>query len=512
MNVNSVISKTLKHEHVVSSFEGKHEQKPIIEYSVGMANVVIVDINGRGYYIVEEPKLSNEAIKAYNFIIEYLYKYLKPSQTSQDPASLIETYMWKAAKDAKFEDILEREYAALRYYVLRDTIGYGKLDVLMRDVNIEEIAVEGPSIPVAVVHREASEYRWLNTNIVFYSENELRSYVQRLALKGGKSISTANPIVEVKLPEGHRVALTYSREVSGRGSSLVIRKFPEKPLTITHLTSSNTLSLLMAAYLWRLIEAQQLIFIIGPMASGKTTVLQALTSLIPPDCRVITVEDTPELNLHHEHWDPLYTRRSIGKYGDYDITLEDLVKFAWRRRAEYLIVGEVRGEEVKALVQAAASGHGGLTTFHSDNVESMILRLQSPPLEVKESFLSTISSVVVMRRVRRAGKTVRRVVEISEIIPSKSIGITFRKIFKWNPTIDKHEPSSIEELINISVKLKDICEREGITVSEMIEDLRLKLDFLKSLVEREIYEYVEIAKEISKYYYGKGLNHEGIYR
>lgn len=476
--------------------------KKILEYDVGEAVVTILEHKGRGYYIVREPELSGEALKIYNMLNEQLYRSLKPIFIENDPIGYIEKVLEELAEELKIKDKYEEYYDVLHYYIIRDIIGYGKIDVLIKDPRVEEIAVEGPNIPVAIVHRDVSEYTWLDTNIYFLNEEELRSYVQRLALRSGKHISTAFPILEARLPEGHRIALTLSKEVSGRGSSFVIRKFPEQPLTITHLLILNTLSPLEAAYLWLIVEAQGLIFIIGAMASGKTTLLQSLTTLIPPDSRVITVEDTPELRLSHEHWDPLYTRRSYNPAEKWmNIDLNTLVKFAWRRRAEYIIVGEVRGEEIQVLVQASASGHGGLSTLHADTVESMILRLMSPPLNVRQSFLSLIWSIAVMRRLREKNsrKIIRRLTSIYELNVHGE-KVEPRIIFFWDSKTDRHSPDSAEEVYEKSVKLKILAERYGLTKKEMIKELMKREEFLKKLVKEEVFDYNDVASRLFEFY------------
>lgn len=474
----------------------------ILEYNVGEALVTILEYKGKGYYIVQEPKLEGEALETYNVLIDYLYRSLKPLYTEKDPIGYIEGVLEEVAEELGVKDKYEKYYDVLHYYILRDLIGYGKIDVPMKDPRVEELAVEGPGIPVAVVHRDVSEYSWLDTNIYFNSEEELRSYVQKLALRSGKHISTAYPILETRLPEGHRAALTLSKEVSGRGSSFVIRKFPEQPLTITHLLALNTLSPLEAAYLWLIVEAQGLVFIIGAMASGKTTLLQSLTTLIPPDSRVITVEDTPELRLPHEHWDPLYTRRSYNPAEKWmNIDLHTLVKFAWRRRAEYIIVGEVRGEEVQVLVQASASGHGGLTTLHADTVDSMIVRLMSPPLNVKHSFLSLIWCVAVMKRLRdvRTRRIIRRLTNIYEL-KVKGGNVEPVKIFSWNPQEDRHEPDDPYEVFRRSFRLKILAKRYGISEEDMITELKSRKLFLEDLVKNDVFDYDNVALRLFEFY------------
>jgi len=486
---------------ISSKFLGKDYRK-LLEYNVGEAIVTILEYKGKGYYMVQEPKLESDAQETYNILIDYLYKSLKPLYTEKDPIGYIEGVLEEVAEELGVKEKYEKYYDILHYYILRDLIGYGKIDVPMKDPRVEELAVEGPGIPVAIVHRDVSEYPWLDTNIYFNSEEELRAYVQKLALRSGKHISTAYPILETRLPEGHRAALTLSKEVSGRGSSFVIRKFPEQPLTITHLLTLNTLSPLEAAYLWLIVEAQGLIFIIGAMASGKTTLLQSLTTLIPPDSRVITVEDNPELRLPHEHWDPLYTRRSYNPAEKWmSIDLHTLVKFAWRRRAEYIIVGEVRGEEVQVLVQASASGHGGLTTLHADTVDSMMVRLMSPPLNVKHSFLTLIWCIAVMKRLRdiRTHRIIRRLTNIYEL---KVEGNRVKpiEIFSWNPQLDKHLPENPYDVYEKSFRLKTLAKRYGISDEEVVVELQTRKEFLEKLVKEDIFDYDNVALRLFEFY------------
>jgi len=223
------------------------EDKILLEYNVGEAQILIVEREGKGYYIVKEPQIFGEAKELYDMLTGYLYRNLKPIFIEKDPIGYIESVLEEIAEELGIKSKYEEYYDVLHYYIVRDVVGYGKIDVLMKDPRVEEIAVEGPGIPVAVVHRDISEFYWLDTNIYFTNEEELRSFIQKLALKTGKHISTAYPILEARLPEGHRVALTLSKEVSGRGSSFVIRKFPNSPLTITHLLMLKTLSPLEAA-------------------------------------------------------------------------------------------------------------------------------------------------------------------------------------------------------------------------------------------------------------------------
>ncbi len=233
-----------------------------------MATVYIVDEGGRGLYIVDEPRVPEEVRNVYGLIMEHLSYSLKPAQVS-NIEDYVKNLVWEAAEELGVVDIVEQHIKTLNYYIMRDVIGYGYIDVPMRDPLVEEISMEGPGVPVAIVHRDVSNYTWLDTNIVIPSEEEAAIFVQKLAQKCGKYISTAFPILEARSPEGHRIALALG-EVSGRGSSFTIRKFPEKPLTITQLIDYGTLSPLMAAYFWILLENLAFILIIGGMASGKS--------------------------------------------------------------------------------------------------------------------------------------------------------------------------------------------------------------------------------------------------
>ncbi len=233
-----------------------------------MATVYIVDEGGRGLYIVDEPKVPEEVRNVYGLIMEHLSYSLKPAEAS-NIEDYVKNLVWEAAEELGVIDIVEQHIKTLNYYIMRDVIGYGYIDVPMRDPLVEEISMEGPGVTVAIVHRDVSNYTWLDTNIVIPSEEEAAIFVQKLAQKCGKYISTAFPILEARSPEGHRIALALG-EVSGRGSSFTIRKFPEKPLTITQLIDYGTLSPLMAAYFWILLENLAFILIIGGMASGKS--------------------------------------------------------------------------------------------------------------------------------------------------------------------------------------------------------------------------------------------------
>ena len=351
--------------------------------------------------------------------------------------------------------------------------GYGPLYPLIIDPHIEEIACEGPGKPLAIIHKLVPD-RWVDADIIL-NEEEADSLAIQLARLTGKTVSLASPMAEGLTREGHRVAVTFSREVSRFGSSFVVRKFPSRPITIADLIAQSVISPLEAAYLWLLLEARMFVLIIGPMASGKTTLLQALASLIPPFRRVVTIEDTPEIRLPTPHWDALVARPPLPGEDIGEISLEDLLRFALRRRADYIIVGEVRGREARLLSQAVAAGHGGMTTFHADSPEAAIMRLLLDPIDLPRLFLRSIAAIVLVRRMPDyMGGVRRRVVSITEITNDEEL----LDIFRWDPRTDTHKPSEPEAVLDASEKIKRAWEILGIPHTDPARELAERASFL----------------------------------
>lgn len=362
-----------------------------------------------------------------------------------------------------------------KYYVEKALSGYGPLYPLVVDDNIEEIALEGYHANVSVIHRLVPA-RWVDVDLKLDAAT-VDSIVLQLARKAGRIVSMVSPYAEGLTSEGYRVAVTFMREVSRFGSSFVIRKYPEKPVTIADMIASRILSPLMAAYLWLLVEAQMFLIIIGGMGAGKTTLLQALTAFIPPYYRVITIEDTPELKLANPHWDSLVTRASLPGESLTEIGLEELLKFALRRRAEYIIVGEVRGREARLLAQAAALGHGCMTTFHADSPEAAVLRLQMEPISLPQLFLRIVAAFIHIKRIPvYGGKVKRRVYTITEVQDDELV-----TLFTWNPHDDSFNPSTPSEVLKSSRKLEEAWVKLGVPHNELERELEKRAELLEKL-------------------------------
>jgi len=478
------------------------EGRKLLEYSVGSVKVEIWEYEGRGHYVAIEPELTEDDIDAYYEAMELLYfsARMKPGIEPSDVLEeVIETVARRFSKKKKRVNL-----DALKYYLYRDALGYKVIDVVIRDPRIEDITVEGVGKPLRVFHRDVSYLDWLVTNIVFNRAEDLDAIATLLAHKAKRHVSTAFPIAEGTLPEKHRLALTFSYEVSPFGTGFTIRKFREEPLTVAHLIKFGSISPLMAAYWWILLEFKGSVFIVGAMASGKTTLLNALLSMLPPNWKIVTIEDTPELRLPHTGWRPLVARHiyTFGEARIAEVTLFDLVKLALRERADFIAVGEIRGEEAYVFMQALATGHGGACTFHGDSVESMVARLTTPPINVPIGFLPLISNVIITRYIRIPGrKPVRRVVQVHEILDAREPReVEYTTVFRWSIEEDKHYPQSAEEVVKRSQKIRKIAELAGWDETTLVRELEERASLLSRLVMENRLRYDEVAHEIQLFY------------
>ncbi len=476
--------------------------KLLEEYAVGDAKVGIYEHSGDGYYWITEPPMDESDLLHYDLLMNAIYYTLKPTAEA-DPAKIIEERLLHAVKELKLS-LDDGGIARVKYYILRDVLGYGLFDVLINDGRIEDISLSGVDKPVWVFQRDYSHFDWLSTNIKFKEEDKIESMIMLFAHKSKRHISTAFPISEGSLPEKHRCALTFSKEVTPFGSSLTIRKFRMDPLTLCHLVKYGSLSSLMAAYWWLLLENRGSTFVVGEMASGKTTLLNALASLLPPHWKIVTIEDTPELRLPHEGWKPLVARHTYSiSETKTEIRLYDLVKLSLRERAQFIVVGEIRGEEAYVFIQALATGHGGGCTFHGDSVDSVVMRLTTPPINASPSFLPLISNIAITRMIKIPGKKpVRRVVEVDEIYGLSGENVLSNEVFHWNVEKDRHYPDNPSEVVEKSKKLEKVRAMLGLTKDEVTAELLRRTYFIDDLTSRGILEYQLVAAELKKYYAG----------
>jgi len=449
-------------------------------------------------YEVIEPTLQKEEERRLQEIKAFLMDEVDVNLKDIETKEKAENYLKEKTKEIirKYRIKIPPESVdKLAYYIIRDFVGYGRIDPLMKDHLIEDISADGVNIPIYVWHRL---YESLPTNIIFKDEPELNSFIIRLAYLSEKNISIASPILDASLPDGSRIQLTYGSEVTRRGSTFTIRRFRVDPLTVSDLIAFNTISSETAAYLWYIIENRASVIVAGGVAAGKTTMLNCLSMFIKPEMKIVSVEDTQELNLPHENWIPSVVRLGFGhedKRGG-AITLFDLLKAAVRQRPDYIIVGEVRGEEAYTLFQAMATGHLGMSTIHAESVEAVIKRLESEPMNIPKPLIAMTDVIMVMTRTEIEGKPTRRTGTTTEVVEldSKRKDILTEEVFRWNPKEDKFVFSGHSTILERHMKKLDIDE----------EDIRRELHrrkiVLEWMVRKGIRRYVDVANVIREYY------------
>ncbi|MEM2292100.1 MAG: ATPase, T2SS/T4P/T4SS family [Nitrososphaerota archaeon] len=459
--------------------------------------VSLPELGGGKAYFVEEVGLSQDEQGILRRLIDILTREIEPPQSEEfDPRAHIQMEAYRLAKKYGFyKKIPPESWPKLLYYIYRDLIGFGPIHTIMNDKMIEDVSVNGVDIPVYVWHRR---YESMPTNIVIVDDETLDNLIVKLTHMAQKHISTAFPILDAMLPNKDRLAATFRREVSPKGSSFTIRRFREEPFSIIDLIELGTLNEEIAAYFWILIENRMTIAVVGGTGAGKTSTLNAFASLVKPSMKIVTVEEIPELNLPHENWVQLVSRESYGlgmaKIGE--VTLFDLVKTSLRYRPDYIVVGEIRGEEAFVLFQALATGHGGLTTLHADSLDYAIKRLTSPPMNISKTYVPLINVMAMQERVQlpnaKGGLTFgRRIKEVVEIIDYNDYVV----VSKWDPVNDTFKVNLKE-----SKMLERIAIKKGLTMDEILDEVERRVVLLKSLLLNGVRKNNEVAKYVTKYY------------
>ena len=386
----------------------------------------------------------------------------------------------------------------ITYFISRYFVGYGKIDALMNDKNIEDVSCDGVGIPLFVFH---NKFESIKTSVSFDNEDDLNSFVINLGQRCGKQLSVSNPILDGTTPEGHRVQATYAREVTTRGASFTIRRFKEKPFTPVELIKYGTASPEIVAYLWLSVEHGESAIICGGTASGKTATLNAMSLFIPPGAKVVTMEDTREINLPHENWIPGTTRSGVGERGPDgkaagEIDMYDLVRAALRQRPNYIIVGEVRGKETYTMFQAMATGHTTFSTMHADSVKGMVNRLENPPINCPRILLTALRNVIIQTHARVGMGMVRRIKQLIEIVgfEPETNELISNTVYEWDQASDKFIFKGHSFLFD------KIMEMKNLTHEELTEEFERRVDIVKYMVAKDIADHREIWGLIREYY------------
>ena len=549
-------------------------------------------------YMVLEPTLSKQDQENFErlrkMLMVELNVDLRTIKNKQDAEGRLKKKLASMIK--KYDlDIPEKSLPKIYYHAVRDFTRFGKIDPLMHDKMIEEISCDGTNIPLYVWHRE---FESMPTNIKFEKAVELENFVRKMAYISGKHVSVANPIVDASLPDGSRINLTLGTEVTAKGSTFTIRHFKEDPITITDLIRTHTISADIGAFLWYIVEKRLTMLIAGGTASGKTTTLNAMGTFIPPGDKIVSIEDTPELNLPHENWIPAISRQTftdggVGEITQFDllraalrqrpdtiivgetrgreahtlvsptiivsgrcliaggtasgktttlnamgtfippgdkivsiedtpelnlphenwipaisrqtftdggvgeITQFDLLRAALRQRPDTIIVGETRGREAHTLFQAFATGHGGFSSIHADSVDACITRLTSAPMEVPKVLLVTTLDVIYLQlKLRMGNKTVRRCLQISELggFDEESGDILLNDVFKWDPQTDE------QIFAGKSLIFDKIQSRYGLSKEKIDDELNKRKTVLEWMLKENVHEHAAVNKSVQEFY------------
>jgi flagellar protein FlaI len=337
--------------------------------------------------------------------------------------------------------VTPREFEAIKYLVCREKLGLGILAPLIKDKYIEDISCSG----VGPIFLEHKIFRGMKTAITLDTHEELDHFVLRLSEQIKRPVTLRNPIVDATLPDGSRINIVYGNEVSQRGSNFTIRKFGDTPMSIIELIELGTLDYRVAAYLSMVLGEGMNAFVAGETASGKTTLMNALTVFVPLAAKVISIEDTPEVQVPHLNWIREVTKSTKwGKGGNegVEVSMFDLMKAALRQRPNLIIIGEIRGEEGAIAFQAMQTGHAVISTIHAGSVEQIMQRLTGSPINIPKTFMDNLNVVVLQRQVKLPnGRNGRRATSINEIVgyDPESNSVSFIEIFRWDPTKDTFE-------------------------------------------------------------------------
>jgi flagellar protein FlaI len=473
-------------------------------------------------YPVQEP-YSYVRISFNNDNSEYLYEVIEPELDREEKDLLVlikDTlqrtlgYEWDKLTELDKEEYLRESVDSfiqtrgikvepitkkkLGYYIIRDFVGHGVIDVMMRDDDIEDISCDGFNIPIFISHRK---YESVRSNIIFDNEDALNNFVVTLSQRSGKQISVSSPILDGTTIEGHRIQATYSREVTTRGSTFTIRRFKHRPFTPVDLLKYKTVSPEMMAYLWLGVENGESMILCGGTASGKTSSLNSLALFIPPGAKIVTMEDTREINLPHDNWIPGMTRTGVGEK-DKDgksageIDMFDLVRAALRQRPNYIIVGEVRGKETYIMFQAMATGHSTYSTMHADSVKSMVNRLENPPINCPRILLTALRNVLIQAQVRVGNDLVRRMKQVIEIVgfePETNELIT-NTVYEWDQATDRFIYKGHSFLFD------KIMEMKSLTHDEMMTEFQKRIEIINYMVLKDMTDFRKIWAITNAYY------------
>jgi len=446
-------------------------------------------------YEIEEPLLNDKQKQELEKIEAAMLEMLNFNLVAENNPEELSEYIEQTARSTASEaglTIDEESFKKIFYYLYRDFVGLNEIEPLMRDYFIEDIECNGVNESIYIVHRV---FRNLKTNIKFSDVEALASFVEKIAQKTGRYVSYASPLLDGSLPDGSRVNATYTKDVTSKGPTFTIRKFTKVPWTPIQLLSMNTVSPEMLAYFWLLMQYKMNVMIAGETSSGKTTMLNALAFFIPPEARVVSIEDTREINLPRENWLPSVARTGVSKTGPGEVDMFALLKNSFRQNPDYVIVGEVRGKEAFVLFQGMASGHSSISTMHADSVEGVIRRLETPPISLNPSLVNSLDAVLIMTHAIVNNQESRKLREVVEVINVEEQGKAETNTpFVWNASEDKFYFKKDHRVF------EKISKRHGISPQELEKEFELRTRLIYELYKQKVFGFEKLQEVINNYY------------
>jgi len=475
-------------------------QYPLLQ-PFAYASVRWSDVESELIYRVMEPKLNEEEEKVYeevtDALIELVDVKLSTVKTEEEAMDYLEDKIKKILEELDIH-LSKSEFTKVMYYIYRNFIGLNRIEPLMHDPYIEDIGCDGTGTPLYIIHKKFGS---LKTNIVFEEESELKEFIVKLAERCGRYVSYAEPLLDGSLPDGSRVQATYSEDVSTKGPNFSVRKFTEEPFSPTEMIDLGTANPELLAYLWLCIENGVSVLICGGVASGKTSFLNAVSLFIPEQDKIVSIEDTRELNLPHENWIPSQVRTGFGmstrdekSYGEVD--MYDLLRASFRQNPDYVIVGEVRGEEAYVMFQGMSSGHPAISTMHAGGVDTVIKRLQSPPIELPPSLVETLDLVVNMIHAKGVSESARRVKNLVEVtnVEKETGEANTNEIFSWLPGEDRFVFRENSDYV-----LTKIARDKGLDVDDVKNEVETRKALLEWLKDNSVMDWKDVSRIISEY-------------
>jgi archaeal flagellar protein FlaI len=459
-------------------------------------------------YHAIEPNLTKDQIKKRNEVLERMYEqahFYADIKSPEDLRKAISTLLDKITvidesatefnkeKNRRKIALTSEDKISIKYDITKEIVGGGPLEPLMRDPNIEDIHI----LTGEDVHLIHKVFDLVRTNI-YIDPDWANAFSQDFSEKIGSPVSDGVPIADGTLPDGSRVNIIHPDDVSLKGPSMTVRKFSETPISITQIINWGTMSSYIAAYIWIAMQYGRSFFVCGETASGKTTTTNAVIPFIPPDRKIYSAENTPEVQVPHPVWQQLLTRTTGPKESHVD--LNDLLKAALRSRPNYIIPGETRGIEGRVVFQAMQTGHPCITTFHAGSVTKVIQRFTGDPIRIPKPFMDNLDFVIIQLAVDRKGKRLRRVISVDEIEGYNSAvdGVITRKAFEWNSAADQHLFKANRNSYILEERIAKTAGYENPT--DIYNELDLRKRILDRMIEEKIFDYYEVVQFIWTYF------------